>query len=55
MTPIQLEMIKKDCRELTHYIKKLHKRGKDDLAHKLEVKLDYMESMVTEIRYQDVA
>lgn len=52
MTPAQLELIKKDYRELGNYIQRLRKRGKNDLAYKMECKQKYMESTISELNIE---
>lgn len=48
----QLERLKQDVRELELYIKKVQKRGKDDLVSKLSKKRKYLTSFIAEYEQQ---
>ena len=45
----QLERLKKDSRELRHYIKRIEKKGDSLLAFKLQRKHDYLSSRIDDI------
>lgn len=49
MTPAQLELLKKDSRELGHYIRRIEKVGNPKLAYKLQKKQDYLSSCIEDI------
>lgn len=49
MNSNQLERLRKDSRELGHYLAKLKKLGKTKLAHKMQKRQDYMESRICEL------
>ena len=45
----QIERLKRDSRELKHYMKKMEKRGDMNLVHKLKAKYEYLNSKITEV------
>jgi hypothetical protein len=45
----QLERLRKDSRELGHYIHKLQKKGKDDIAHKVARRQDFLEAAILQV------
>lgn len=46
----QIERLKKDSKELKHYIKRLEKEGNDLLAFKLQKKVAYLSSRIDDMR-----
>lgn len=48
----QLERLRKDSRELGHYIHKLQKRGQDDKAYKLSKKLTFLDTAIMHVESQ---
>jgi hypothetical protein len=50
LTTNQLNRLRKDSSELNHYIHKLNKKGKLNLAHKVEKKRDYLESYISDLQ-----
>jgi len=46
MTENQIERLKKDSRELGHYIHKLNKKGKERTAHKFAQKQVYLDAAI---------
>jgi len=44
----QLERLRKDSQELGHYIHKLHKRGKADIAHKVAKRQTFLDTAISE-------
>ena len=46
----QIERLKKDSKELKHYIQKIEKTGNSDLVYKLQKKQDYLNSRIEDIR-----
>lgn len=44
-----MERLKKDCRELEHFIHKVNKGGKTDLAYKLKKKQEYLNQSILEL------
>jgi hypothetical protein len=44
----QLERLKKDVKELDHYIYKLAKKNKPELAQKMMKKRDFLQQHITE-------
>ena len=50
MTSNQLERLKRDERELGHYLARLRKEGKTMLAHKIQKKHEYLHSRITDIQ-----
>lgn len=49
MTSAQIERLKKDSKELDHYIMSLKKRGKEEKAHKLQYKQEYLNQTINEV------
>jgi|TARA_B110000908_G_C10074761_1_gene366755 hypothetical protein len=49
VTTNQLERLRKDSAELSHYIHKLNKRGKTQLAFKVEKKREYLDTHISEL------
>ena len=45
----QIERLRKDSRELGHYIHKLQKRGKLDTAYKMAKKQAFLESAISQV------
>lgn len=45
----QIERLKKDSRELKHYIKRIEKEGNDLLVFKLQKKYNYLNSRISDI------
>tara|TARA_B100000927_G_C16439660_1_gene459208 strand:+ start:663 stop:830 length:168 start_codon:yes stop_codon:yes gene_type:complete len=45
----QIERLKRDSRELKHYMKKMEKRGDMNLVHKLKAKYEYLNSKINEV------
>ncbi len=45
----QIERLKRDSRELKHYMKKMEKRGDTNLVHKLKTKYEYLNYRINEI------
>tara|TARA_B110000977_G_C11030723_1_gene475134 strand:- start:1335 stop:1541 length:207 start_codon:yes stop_codon:yes gene_type:complete len=48
MTYIQIERLKKDKREATHYQNRLLKKGKDVKAYKFQRKIDFINQHLEE-------
>lgn len=44
----QLERLRKDSRELGHYIHKLHKRGKADIAYKVAKRQTFLDTAISQ-------
>lgn len=49
MTSAQIERLKKDSQELDHYIMSLKKRGKEEKAHKLLNKREFLDQTINEV------
>lgn len=49
MMSCQIERLKKDSRELGHYIKKLNKKGKTSAAYKLQKKLSFLDAAIDQV------
>ena len=45
----QIERLKRDSRELKHYMKRLEKEGNDPLVFKLRQKYEYLNSRINDI------
>lgn len=45
----QIERLKKDSRELGHYIHKLNKRGKTEAAYKMAKKQSYLNNAIDQV------
>lgn len=52
MVSAQIERLKKDSRELSQYSRKLEKKGRHDLKHKIDVKQDYLDQVIADIEEQ---
>ena len=50
VTTNQLERLRKDSAELQHYIHRLNRKGKTDIAHKVERKRDFLNSYISELQ-----
>lgn len=46
----QLERLRKDSAELGHYVHKLNKKGKNELAYKVERKREYLDNYISELQ-----
>jgi uncharacterized membrane protein (DUF106 family) len=46
----QIERLKRDSRELKHYIRKVEKQGDKTLLFKLQKKQDYLDSRIEDIQ-----
>lgn len=53
MSRNQLERLKKDSKELSHFITKLQKQGKEEKVYKLNKKYQYLQDVIQE--YTDAA
>ena len=49
VTSHQLERLRKDSAELSHYIHKLNKKGKTQLAFKVERKREYLDTFISDL------
>lgn len=49
MVANQIERLKKDSRELGHYIHKLNKRGKAEAAYKLQKKQAFLDAAIQQV------
>lgn len=49
MNSNQLERLRKDSREISHYMAKLKKLGKDKLAHQMLKKQEYLDARIHEL------
>ena len=45
----QIERLKRDSRELGHYIHKLNKKGKGDAAHKMQRKQAFLDAAIQQV------
>ena len=45
----QLERLRKDSRELGHYIHKLNKKGRKDAAFKLQKKQAFLDAAISQV------
>lgn len=50
----QIERLKRDSKELKHYMKRMEKRGDTNLVHKLKAKYEYLNSKISEVE-MDIA
>ena len=50
----QIERLKNDSRQLDNYIHRLRKRGKDNLAHKITMKREYLNQTINEYEQMDL-
>ncbi len=48
----QVQRLKKDSKELQHYIYKLNKTGRNELAYKLERKQQFLTQHINEMQSQ---
>lgn len=48
----QVERLKKDSKELKHYMYRLEKEGNNQLAHKMKAKLEYLNSKIQDIEVE---
>ncbi len=49
MVTNQIERLKKDSRELGHYIHKLNKKGKSDSAFKMSKKQAFLDAAIQQV------
>lgn len=49
MQTAQIERLKKDSRELGHYIHKLNKKGRKDTAYKMIRKQAFLDAAITQV------
>lgn len=47
-----IERLKRDSKEIKHYMKRLEKEGKNTLAYKLKRKHEYLNSYISEIEHE---
>ncbi len=52
VTQNQLERLRKDSTELSHYVHKLTRKGKEELAHKVERKRMFLDDHINELELQ---
>ena len=52
VTTNQLERLRKDSAELSNYVHKLTKRGKEELAHKVQKKIVFIDDYIDELKLQ---
>jgi len=45
----QIERLKKDSRELGHYIHKLNKRGKTEIAYKVAKRQSFLDAAISQV------
>lgn len=45
----QIQRLKKDSKQLEHYIHRLQKKGKETLAHKIALKNEYINQHISEM------
>jgi hypothetical protein len=45
----QIERLKRDSKELKHFMYRLEKEGNKPQAHKMKAKLEYLNSRITDI------
>ena len=50
MNANQLERLRKDERELGHYLARLKKEGKNQLAHRIKKKHEYLSSRIEDLQ-----
>jgi hypothetical protein len=50
----QIERLKRDSKELKHYMKRVEKKGDTVLVHKLRAKYEYLNSKISEVE-MDIA
>ena len=46
----QIERLKKDSKELKHYIQKIERTGNSELVYKLQKKHEYLSSRIEDIK-----
>jgi Mg-chelatase subunit ChlD len=51
----QIERLRRDQRELKHYMKRLEKEGNTPLIHKLKQKYEYLDSKLSDIEEELLA
>jgi phosphomannomutase len=51
----QIERLKRDSKELKHYMYRMEKRGNYHILHKLRVKYDYLNSRINDIEQELLA
>jgi PP-loop superfamily ATP-utilizing enzyme len=49
MNPSQIERLKKDSKELKHYLYRLELEGKEKLARKVRIKHEFLSSYITDL------
>lgn len=49
MVANQIERLKKDSRELGHYINKLNKKGKNDVAYRMQKKQAFLDAAIQQV------
>lgn len=49
MVANQIERLKKDSRELGHYIHKLNKKGKSEAAYKMQKKQAFLDAAIAQV------
>jgi hypothetical protein len=49
INPSQIQRLKRDSKELKHYMWKLEKQGKTHLAHKIKEKYEYLSNYITDL------
>lgn len=54
MLPVQVEQLRKDSRELDHWIQRLKKEGRMDKASRLMKKREFIEAHIESIETDDV-
>jgi|TARA_B110000908_G_scaffold7891_1_gene9866 phage shock protein A len=52
VTTNQLERLRKDSAELSNYVHKLTRKGKEELAHKVEKKRAFLDDYINELELQ---
>jgi len=53
MVPSQIEKLKKDSRELNHHISELKKRGRNNVASRLQSKKARLDDCIVQITEED--
>lgn len=48
----QIERLKRDSKELKHYMNKVEKRGNHQLVHQLRKKYEYLNSRIVDIEQE---
>lgn len=51
----QIERLKRDSKELKHYMYRMEKRGNYHILHKLKVKYEYLNSRINDIEQELLA